>query len=43
MTTELAVGDPAPSISLPSSDGQTWRLEDQRGNHVVLIFHRHIH
>jgi peroxiredoxin len=32
-----------PEIELPADDGTTWRLSEQRGSTVVLIFHRHIH
>lgn len=37
------VGSAAPALPLVTADGQQWRLEDQRGQTVVLIFHRHIH
>jgi peroxiredoxin Q/BCP len=32
------VGDPAPDWELPGSDGQTHRLQDLRGKHVVIAF-----
>ena len=32
------VGKPAPDFELPGSDGQTHRLADYRGRHVVLAF-----
>jgi peroxiredoxin Q/BCP len=35
----LPLGTPAPDISLPDSDGKTWRLSDQRGKVVVLLFY----
>jgi len=37
------VGEPAPSVSLIDSAGTPWRLVDQHGRNIVLIFHRHIH
>jgi len=37
------VGGPAPDIDLTDADGHRWRLPDQRGHPVVVIFHRHIH
>ena len=37
------VGEPAPLVEFTDSKGQAWRLADQRGRSVVLIFHRHIH
>lgn len=38
-----AIGSPAPQLELATAAGETWRLADQRGTYVVLIFHRHIH
>lgn len=38
-----AIGAPAPAIDLPTADGGRWRLADQVGHSVVLVFHRHIH
>ena len=35
----LPLGAPAPDISLPDSDGKTWRLSDHRGKVVVLLFY----
>ncbi len=32
------MGKPAPDFELPGSDGQTHRLADYRGRHVVLAF-----
>jgi peroxiredoxin Q/BCP len=34
----LAVGDLAPDITLPTGDGGTFALADQRGSRVVLFF-----
>jgi len=34
---ELEVGDPAPSFSLPGSDGTTYSLEDFRGRQAVVL------
>ena len=34
----LTVGAPAPDFELPGSDGETHRLSDYRGQHVVLAF-----
>ena len=36
------VGDVAPEVVLPDDRGDTWRLSDQRGRPVVLVFHRHL-
>jgi peroxiredoxin Q/BCP len=35
----LTVGQPAPSFTLPSSDGGTFALDDLRGTTVVLYFY----
>jgi hypothetical protein len=35
-------GDVSPSVDLPDDAGRHWRLADQRGRTVVLIFHRHL-
>jgi peroxiredoxin Q/BCP len=35
---ELAVGDPAPSFSLPGSDGKTHTLAEYAGRAVVLAW-----
>ena len=32
----------APDFALPDHEGNLWRLSDQRGRPVVLIFHRHL-
>jgi len=37
MAKSLAVGAPAPSFSLPGSDGKTYRLEDFVGKQAVVI------
>lgn len=37
------VGAPAPDIDLLDAGGDRWRLADQLGHPVVVIFHRHIH
>src|SRR6266850_4266254 len=35
----VRIGTAAPDISLPDSDGKQWRLLDQRGKVVVLLFY----
>ena len=35
---DLEVGQPAPDFNLPGSDGNTHRLSDLRGQHVVIAF-----
>jgi len=35
----VRIGTAAPEISLPDSDGKQWRLSDQRGKVVVLLFY----
>ena len=35
-------GDLAPEIDLPSDAGVQWRLSEQTGQPVALIFHRHL-
>jgi peroxiredoxin Q/BCP len=35
----LQVGSPAPDFTLPDGDGREWRLSDQRGQVVVLLFY----
>ena len=32
------VGDPAPDFTLPGSDGQSYKLTEMRGQHVVIAF-----
>jgi peroxiredoxin len=36
------IGTPAPSIDVPTHDGERWQLSDHAGHPVVLIFHRHL-
>jgi thioredoxin-dependent peroxiredoxin len=36
---ELKVGDPAPAFELTGSDGETYKLEDLAGKHVVLAWY----
>ncbi|MFO7581732.1 peroxiredoxin [Guyparkeria sp.] len=36
---DLAVGDSAPAFALPDQDGETRRLEDYRGQWLVLYFY----
>ncbi|MGI9597469.1 MAG: hypothetical protein ACR2QK_14995 [Acidimicrobiales bacterium] len=38
-----SLGRPAPDITLRDPGGEGWRLGDQLGRNVILIFHRHIH
>ena len=35
----VRIGTAAPDISLPDSDGKQWRLSDQHGKVVVLLFY----
>lgn len=35
----LQVGQPAPDFTLTTTSGQSFRLADQRGRHVVLYFY----
>src|SRR6266699_4769235 len=35
----VPIGTTAPEVSLPDSDGKQWRLSDQRGKVVVLLFY----
>ncbi|MBI1766394.1 MAG: peroxiredoxin [Acidobacteria bacterium] len=37
--TGAQTGQPAPPIDLPDQHGQRWRLQDQRGKVVVLLFY----
>lgn len=37
---KLMNGDDAPAIELPDTDGNIWRLNDYRGNMVLLHFGR---
>ena len=36
---ETRVGNAAPDFTLPDGDGNAWRLSDQRGKVVVLLFY----
>lgn len=38
-TTGIQPGQTAPPIDLPDQQGQRWRLQDQRGKVVVLLFY----
>ena len=35
----LQVGQPAPDFTLTTTSGETFRLADQRGRHLVLYFY----
>jgi peroxiredoxin len=35
-------GDLAPGIDLPDDEGVQWRLSEQTGRSVMVIFHRHL-
>lgn len=35
----VAVGKPAPDFELTANTGETWRLSEQRGNVVALLFY----
>jgi len=39
LATQIQEGSPAPDFALPDSDSATWRLSDQRGKVVVLLFY----
>lgn len=39
ITSAATVGTPAPDFTLPDGEGQPWRLSDQRGKVVVLLFY----
>jgi thioredoxin-dependent peroxiredoxin len=38
-TKTIAVGAQAPDFALPDADGRAWRLSEQRGKVVVLLFY----
>jgi len=39
MSNDLKVNEPAPDFTLPDGNGSDWRLSDQRGKVVVLLFY----
>ena len=39
MSNTLSVNDPAPDFTLKDGNGDDWRLSDQRGKVVVLLFY----
>ena len=39
MSNKLKLNDPAPDFTLPGGDGRDWRLTDNRGKVVVLLFY----
>ncbi|MDT7652170.1 MAG: thioredoxin-dependent peroxiredoxin [Pseudonocardiales bacterium] len=39
MSTQLAVGDPAPDFTLPDADGKPVSLSDYRGRRVIVYFY----
>ena len=39
MSNNLSVNDPAPDFTLKDGNGDAWRLSDQRGKVVVLLFY----
>jgi peroxiredoxin Q/BCP len=39
MSNEAAVNTPAPDFALKDGNGADWRLSDQRGKIVVLLFY----
>lgn len=39
MSNKLNLNEPAPDFTLPDGDGTEWRLSDQRGKVVVLLFY----
>jgi len=36
---EVAVGAPAPDFTVTADDGKPWKLSDQKGKTVVLVFY----
>jgi peroxiredoxin Q/BCP len=38
-TSQAVVNSPAPDFTLPDGEGNEWRLSDQRGKVVVLLFY----
>jgi peroxiredoxin Q/BCP len=39
MSNQTSVGSPAPDFKLKDGDGEDWRLSDQKGKVVVLLFY----
>ena len=39
MASALKLNEPAPDFTLPDGNGENWRLSDQRGKVVVLLFY----
>jgi len=39
MSSKLNLNEPAPDFTLPDGDGRNWRLADNRGKVVVLLFY----
>jgi peroxiredoxin len=39
---DAEIGETAPAIDLPDELNARWRLSEQRGRPVVVIFHRHL-
>jgi peroxiredoxin Q/BCP len=39
MSTRLNINEPAPDFTLKDGNGEEWRLSDQRGKVVVLLFY----
>src|SRR5687768_8810183 len=36
---QISIGSDAPDLTLPDGDGRAWRLSDNRGRTVVLLFY----
>ncbi|MGD9753263.1 MAG: redoxin domain-containing protein [Acidimicrobiia bacterium] len=39
----MNIGEPIEDFERPDDEGRPWRLRDQRGRPVVLVFHRHLY